>query len=336
MSDFLDVADKLHRSESLGPAFDDVRQASSDLQAIHAKSKLDVDNIETLFGAIEMGRIIGQYPGRESSDIDSLRDSLVTVIVKTLERSIPFPVKDSRILPPEPYLEFGNAIRALIHDQPKHLAPTFSFITFNYDLLLDFAFNYVGLDYDYWISSDPNLDSIPMLKLHGSINWAICSVCNEIVPFMVNEAHFNLRPGMAKVYYDMGSKLSFKKHCDSALEGPPVLVPPTWDKGSYHTQISSVWKKSAEELASAEMVIIIGYSLPEADLFFRYLFALGTQSKTLIRHLLVFNPDTDGSVGERFRRLIGGGLESRTVFVNGPGGSFENAIGIISERIKKA
>ena len=55
-----------------------------------------------------------------------------------------------------------------------------------------------------------------------------------------------------------------------------MIVPPTWNKTEYHSNLSHVWHEAAVELGSARNIYVFGYSLPETDSFFRYLFALGT------------------------------------------------------------
>ena len=46
-----------------------------------------------------------------------------------------------------------------------------------------------------------------------------------------------------------------------------------------------------------------GYSLPEADMFFRYLYAVGTIGEASLRRVWVFNPDA--GVKPRFSALLG-------------------------------
>ena len=98
MSDFLDRADQLNRLKVGGmagakDAFDDVFTAISELQAVHSKAYLDRDNIEILFGAIEMAQIIGKLGRRDPESIAQLRNSMITLIVKTGR-----PVKMNRII----------------------------------------------------------------------------------------------------------------------------------------------------------------------------------------------------------------------------------------------
>ena len=134
---------------------------------------------------------------------------------------------------------------------------------------------------------------------------------------------------MAKqVFYNLGTNLKFKEHDGKPLSGPPVIVPPTWNKNSYHGQLSNVWSKAAYEIAEAENIFIIGYSLPETDSFFRYLYALGSESKKRLRNFVVINKDNSGTTERRFRELIGKGIENRFRYI---ASTFENGLGKIKD-----
>jgi len=321
MSDFLDFAEALLRQKIDGVIeakddFDNVFNVLAELQAVHAKSFLDLDNIEILFGAIEMAQLIGKLGERNSEEITKLRESIITLIFKTLEYSLKFPVRDQHIYPPEPY---GNFLETLSSARSKTIpvAPhEFAFLTFNYDLTLDYSLHHQGYIFDYCLSDKPDekeahIQKVPYLKLHGSINWGICEECGQIIPRRTSEAHFDLWPGSKHVIYNLGSRLHVKEHCNKPLKGPPILVPPTWNKTGYHEQLGNVWKRAAAELSTAENIFVIGYSLPETDSFFRYLYALGSESSVRIKRFWVFNPDNGGGVEQRFRNLIGRGLENR-------------------------
>jgi hypothetical protein len=62
-------------------------------------------------------------------------------------------------------------------------------------------------------------------------------------------------------------------------------------------------------LEGVKEIIVIGYSLPETDFFFRNLFALGTVRRNFIRRFAVFNPDNQ--IMGRFIALLGPGLRDR-------------------------
>jgi hypothetical protein len=89
MSDFLDKAEKLFWAGLIKgddrTAFEEVLKAISELQAIHAKAHLNLDNFEVLFGAVEMALLTGKFSNKTFDEIAKLKNSLITLIVKTLE-----------------------------------------------------------------------------------------------------------------------------------------------------------------------------------------------------------------------------------------------------------
>jgi predicted amidohydrolase len=74
-------------------------------------------------------------------------------------------------------------------------------------------------------------------------------------------------------------------------------------KGKFHNGLSLVWRTAASHLAKAENVFVIGYSLPETDEFFKYLYALGTVGDSIFNTFTVVDPDP--RVFDRFKKLLG-------------------------------
>ena len=67
MAEFLDVSWDLLREGKVNGKRDDfvtVFRARSALQRVHSKSQLDINNIESLFTVLEMGKVIKRFPGR--------------------------------------------------------------------------------------------------------------------------------------------------------------------------------------------------------------------------------------------------------------------------------
>ena len=329
MSDFLDKAydlTRLQRSE-LGERakdFDDVFQAIAELQGVHSKSYLDLNNIEIVFGAIEMGLLLGKLGERQNDQIKKLRDSLVVLIYRTLELSTRFPVSNGQVEPPGAYRDFLVRLRKLLDGQPRHDPHEFSFITFNYDLCLDYALQFYGFGPDYCLDGGPK-SGTPLLKLHGSINWGLTSQ-DRIAAWPVSNVAFNraFLSDMKYVIFDLGSKLGAANFQGEHLKGPPIIVPPSWNKNSYHGQLSQVWAQAARAFGEAQNIFVVGYSLPVTDSFFHYLYALGSESSTRVKNFVVINPDRTSE--QRFRDLIGPGIKNRFSFVPQP---FENAVSLI-------
>jgi hypothetical protein len=90
-----------------------------------------------------------------------------------------------------------------------------------------------------------------------------------------------------------------------------MIGPPVWNKTHYHQALATVWRRAAQDLSEAQNIFVIGYSLPESDQFFRYLYALGTVGSTRLRRVWVFDPDASGLVASRYEALLGGMAKDR-------------------------
>lgn len=308
MDNFLNVARDLLRSgevEKASNAFNDVLDAVGELNAVHSKANLDVDNIESVYTAFEMGRLLGKLPGiRDEERIEGLTSAIRKVIGYTLEKTTKVP-RDSRVNPFVAYYNFINIMGRLIK-----ASRSFSVITFNYDLGLDYSLYKNALLPDYGLE-DINLKgkSITCLKLHGSLNFGKCSnlSCQRILPYRQFQ-YTETKVGSDYSTIPILSKLKRLKCpvCGEPLEEDPLIIPPTWNKTAHHGQIDKVWRRAAHEMEDAEHIFVLGYSLPDTDWFFNYLYGLGVEMTTPVEGFYVYNPDTD--VRGRFQRLLGPGV----------------------------
>ena len=322
MADFLDKADGLRKAgkvQEFKPDFDRVFEVISKLQPVHSKAELDLDNIESVFAAFEMGRLIDRLPGLSSGEIEPLLASIKRLIFRTLELTVNYPVKKGSIYPNPFYDLFAKLVNDLNDSGRENRC---SIITFNYDLALDYALYFNEHPADYCLSEPQKHGLTSLMKLHGSLNWAKCRKCGEIIPwdFGAFFQKFSLsrldESRIKSVCLDVASKLSSSglKHCEENIMPDPVIVPPTWNKTAYHQDLSKVWTRAALELSDAENIFVSGYSLVESDSFFRYLFALGSVGQTRIKRFWVFDPDEQDIVRPRFEQLIGSGTKSRFEF----------------------
>lgn len=334
MANFLDKAQDLAHegvSENLTNSVDKVFRVIAELKAVYEKSFIDLTNIEAVFGAIEMAKLINRLGNLRGGDIDTVRNQLINLIVLTLEHSVKFLLIDDAdnqqlISPRQEYAKFVNSII-------KTTFPETSIITFNYDVALDFELHRNGVELDYCLNK-PKDGVVKLLKLHGSINWGTCQ-CEEIIPYYIADffrrrnimTYFNqlAQPGRnVQVVFPINERLNDLRedhtHSGSDKENlndedyriRPTIIPPTWSKSGYHGMITNVWQQAANELSDAINIYILGYSLPETDTFFRYLYSLGTlEPTTNIRRFWVFNPEDSGETEDRYRELIGQGIEER-------------------------
>jgi hypothetical protein len=274
-------------------------------------STIDIINVESVFAAFEMAELLGIDLGY-GNDIDLPR-AMRRVIAKTLEESIKFKFKRGNrgsrgnIIAPAPYDNFAELVQQI----------KASVITFNYDCCLDYALRNALVDYGFNNSSM----GIKILKLHGSLNWAICRKCNnevctyDVGKFASNCSTVDLEDS-DHLLFTVASSIesgSFKHDRCNTEATELIIVPPIWNKKQFHRPIQQVWHSAAAELAQAENIVVCGYSLPETDLFFRYLYGLGTIGTTRFKKFWVFDPDDPdkGTVKKRFEKLLGPGARGR-------------------------
>jgi hypothetical protein len=338
MKDFLDVAEMLWRTNQVGDAADDFRavfEGQSRLQAVFAKANIDVLNIEDVFAAFEMGKTLASLPGYSESEIDSLLHSMRVAIVKTIGRTQQYG-KDSsgRFWPPDPYQDFAVLIGHLRNQsRPAH---DVSIITFNYDVGCEHGLYTEGVKYSYYVGDyEDTPDYMPLLKLHGSLNWGQ-DANGRPVPFRMEDffegtKRYTPTPGPNQNHWilDIGSRLEGCENLRNVHQPEPFLVPPTWNKTGYYKEIAGVWRKAAQVLSDADNIFVSGYSLPRSDAFFRYLYALGTVGEGLLRRFWVFDPENEGgAVDKRFRKLLSQSAQQRYKYWPI---SFEDAIAELSK-----
>jgi len=333
MNDFLDVANTLWRNgetKDFDQQFAAVFRGRSTLQQVHSKSQLNIQNIESVFAAFEMGKTLRKFGDFNNEEIDNLVAAMKSIIVATIESKLEFPVSSDQanISSPYPYDSFVEMLNNIkTKSIPKQ---DVAVITFNYDLALDYAFYRQQINFFYGLENNKQDNDIPFLKLHGSLNWAQCSICDQVIPWKLNEYYSTHRPTFKQNIHRLrvGSKIREHKHGDHKVYSEPLIAPPTWSKTEYYKILSPVWANAAKELSDAENIFVIGYSLPESDSFFRYLYALGTVGTNLLKRFWVFDPDETGNVEKRFRELLGhGALQAFKPFQL----TFENAIGEIAK-----
>ncbi len=111
---------------------------------------------------------------------------------------------------------------------------------------------------------DNRLESFQLHKLHGSTNWYYSGVDN-----------FH---GEILYYSDVapwGSDRSWETQSRRmAADKEALIVPPSFAKAPYfqHETIRYIWNEAGEALRNANRIFVIGYSMPESDLGFRYFF----------------------------------------------------------------
>lgn len=313
MGNFLDKARDILASGRAGEAeqhFKDAFKAIGGLQAVHSKADLDIYNVESVFTAFEMAEMIRPDFVAKLKIQHSPVGALLVMISGTLELTILFPVEDSALKAPAPYQNLAMTLKRLLHySVPRRSA---SVLTFNYDLGLDFAFRRADLWAEYSLGQRQPLrnDAIRLLKLHGSLNWFLSA--ETVTEVHLGSARMNVDNVYATAPIPFEQKRWYVAPTSRGQQDVayPFLVPPTLSKTQHYARIAPVWEQAATELSEAEYIFVCGYSLPDTDQFFKYLFALGAMGQRPLTEFLVVDPDIM-RLADRYKALLGKGSERR-------------------------
>ena len=275
-----------------GPMIEEARQTYVAFEALCRGSGLlsdrDWQNVEDVFGVAEVLKYAGvplvDLDGQEI-EIDVLLARIKIWIWKTYQQ---LPVKRGEERPEakpnrEPYWKLFRALR------DAGLAPHTTIVTTNYDIVVEYFGYLTDIKVHYPFAWDPSFgvtnsrshfvaepgDSRagPVLcKLHGSINYfqgsggffgvtADLGDGREPVGRM-GPSGFKDEPTIAM--YD--AIATVQKKVPGAL---PAIVPPSYAKLDESAWLRAAWKRAAEDLAAAERIVFIGYSMPRTDGFMR-------------------------------------------------------------------
>lgn len=160
-------------------------------------------------------------------------------------------------------------------------------ITFNYDLSVEKVLKEYNKEWDYSLNETPSYQngSIILLKPHGSINWK-----------KVNEGKYG------KIDVCATEEMIDQKTI-------PYIIPPITKKERLCKEIELIWNNFLNYLVSAKEIYFYGYSIPEADLYTKFMIKLAIQENYFLSNknqkvkIIVVNPDE--KICSRYTNIIG-------------------------------
>jgi hypothetical protein len=168
-----------------------------------------------------------------------------------------------------------------------------SIITTNYDVVVEYALAALGKSAQLPFESNSvgggkhetyqdlyAKDGVPLMKLHGSVNWFFHTNPPDLV--LVDQ---RLAKGEYGVPYPVCS------HNDFVPPGEEFIVPPTYSKGFPKGPIDQIWAAAARALSEAELLAFVGYSFPGSDTEMRYFLGRSLAGNSRIRRIALIDPD---------------------------------------------
>ena len=278
--------------------------------------EFDLDNLEHVFSLAEMGKQL-KLEGAEQIFAD-----LRYLVTETLD-ICRVKYEEKQLVPSADYATFVTHLAGRNDEWRRLVGDQFHkdvLISFNYDVSLDYAFNFKGIRFGYGFDG-ANTSDFVVLKLHGSTNWAMCRSCNspelQIVPASPIPPGHHIGPSLQSgesYKFKMVTNVLANTQCDKCrvvrrLE--PYVIPPTWSKMVEGSPLQKVWLRAVEEIKTAYQIVVIGYSMPPTDTFFQYLLTLGLQANAGFHRVVVVNKDNSDALKERYRRVFSRSLMDR-------------------------
>jgi hypothetical protein len=134
-------------------------------------------------------------------------------------------------------------------------------ITFNWDLLIETLFEEQGIDFRYQLNADDfdkRKNSVPLLKLHGSIDWFSRNYS------YLNSLDFEQETGIGSSFEKiMRLKGDLNVHYNNYLS--PWIVIPNFDKLNQLREYGDLWDSPWRYLDDKLEVIFIGFSFRKDD-----------------------------------------------------------------------
>jgi hypothetical protein len=181
-------------------------------------------------------------------------------------------------------------------------------ISTNYDIAIEtelfkrHAPQSIKTDFDFGFSwRDPFKDALykrptgpcfRLYKLHGSLNWLRCDLCEHI--------YINVRGVIAHRAFDEKITNYNTCHCGHALLRS-VLVAPSLVRDIRDGNLLEIWKNALELLRTAPEWIIIGYSFPPEDIAIRSLFVRAYQARSAPPRIRVIQKGDNKTILSRYR-----------------------------------
>lgn len=171
-------------------------------------------------------------------------------------------------------------VEKIIRDKDN---PNVTFISLNYDILLDNSLlrhlirhisynpsnNTISIPIDYgcnikwckFTDTESKLvcsqNSIKLFKPHGSLNLLFCKACKNLYLTVHERGYFK----------------TFEEDIlcpDDKVRLDGFIVPPTFFKQFNKPQLENIWTNIEETISKCKKIIFLGYSLPDADIYFKY------------------------------------------------------------------
>lgn len=247
-------------------------------------------NLEHLFNLIEMDIFYSK-----SKRVSKIKKDFIQLICDVLIDKTPNPFKhdsQGRLTIDKSYNKYLSFLSLFIKNDTHNLQIyKDTIISFNYDLVLEGA----ACAYN-WKRSEQERNRFFNAKYYISFNTTFgnSNIVNEnIHHYFVKNSPNSYFPSN-EVFQDNDTAIKFIKlhgsiNWKTVNSNKTFIVPPTWNKSDPQTR--KLWDIAYKEIMTAKRIIVLGYSLPETDLYVKSLLALALNENKILQNIFFINPD---------------------------------------------
>jgi NAD-dependent SIR2 family protein deacetylase len=151
---------------------------------------------------------------------------------------------------------------------------------------MDRAISLSGLKFDYVVEfaniTQKVHDVIPLLKLHGSLNWFYCDTCQHV--YLLNIEQTVKGYLSDEMLYPV---IGVCKECGGQRRG--LLVPPLAMKFDLAPPLDPLRERAGQSFEKADLIVVVGFSFAEADFYLTRMLTKAMQNSQA--RLLIVDPD---------------------------------------------
>jgi len=140
----------------------------------------------------------------------------------------------------------------------------------------------------------PHTPPVKLLKLHGSLNWGFRSLKAEpTVRSLFPTGKKELFVHNSRASHDSTKMKTRTPRGRKTWYLWPLVIPPIYDKSKISAMpvLKKVWNDARAAIESADRLVLVGYSLPDADVFARQMLRMAFTSNQTLDAVECINPD---------------------------------------------
>ena len=156
---------------------------------------------------------------------------------------------------------------------------------------------------------------VPIIKLHGSVNWFIlndtqwvastafrgCDASERDEPFWIDEPDVDIDAVIDKITDDAAAKGAIPKD-DATID--PAIIPPMLGKSSAAPIIVNQWNAAISAISAAKQIFVIGYSFPQTDAFMPRLLTKGMENHLTFERFTIIDKQSEAEWESRLTSLF--------------------------------